>query len=113
MSWAQLQLPPIPRVGGVGLIGLKNGLLQMVARAAPGAGTRRVRMHRWHEIKTEAGVSIAYDALIETSKPHLVTIGDDAVTGIRATILAHFRALRGVTMAPEASVGQAQSSCPE
>jgi acetyltransferase-like isoleucine patch superfamily enzyme len=89
----------------IGLIGLKNRLLQMVARAAPGASTLRVCLHRWRGVKIGKGVWIGYDAVIETSKPQLVTIGDEAVIGIRATVIAHFREVRGVTIGPKASIG--------
>ena len=87
------------------LTGLKNRLLQLVARSAPGAKTLRVRLHRWRGVKIGKGVWIGYDAIIETSKPQLVTIGDSAVIGIRATIIAHFREVRGVTIGPKVSIG--------
>jgi acetyltransferase-like isoleucine patch superfamily enzyme len=87
------------------LIGMRNRLLQMFARAVPGASTLRVRLHRWRGVKIGKGVWIGYDAVIETSKPHLVTIGDEAVIGIRATIIAHFREVTGVTIGPRVSIG--------
>ena len=87
------------------LTGLKIRLLQMVARVAPGAGTLRVRLHRWRGVKIGRGVWIGYDAIIETSKPYLVTIGDEAVIGIRAILIAHFREVKGVTIGPQASIG--------
>jgi acetyltransferase-like isoleucine patch superfamily enzyme len=87
------------------LTGLKNRLLQMVARVVPGAATVRVRLHRWRGVKIGKSVWIGYDAVIETSKPRLVTIGDEAVIGIRATVIAHFREVRGVTIGPRASIG--------
>jgi acetyltransferase-like isoleucine patch superfamily enzyme len=87
------------------LTGLKNRVLQIVARVAPGATTLRVRLHRWRGVKIGRCVWIGYDAVIETSKPQLVTIGDDAVIGMRATVIAHFREVRGVTIAAKASIG--------
>jgi serine acetyltransferase len=87
------------------LIGLKNRVLQMFARAAPGAKTLRVLLHRWRGVKIGKGVWIGYDAVIETSRPKLVTIGDEAVIGIRATVIAHFREVRGVTIGAKASIG--------
>lgn len=89
----------------ISLIGLKNRLLQMVARAAPGASSLRVCLHRWRGVNIGKGVWIGYDAVLETSKPRLVTIGDEAVIGIRTTIIAHFREVRGVTIGPRASIG--------
>jgi acetyltransferase-like isoleucine patch superfamily enzyme len=88
-----------------GLVGLKNRLLQMVARVAPGADSLRVRLHRWRGVKIGNGVYIGYDAIIETSRPQLVTIGDDAVIGIRATLIAHFREVTGITIGAKASIG--------
>jgi acetyltransferase-like isoleucine patch superfamily enzyme len=87
------------------LTGLKNRLLQTIARVAPGAGTLRVRLHRWRGVKIGKGVWIGYDAVIETSKPRLVTIGDDVVIGVRATVIAHFREVRGVAIGARASIG--------
>lgn len=106
MSVATITTPAKPeRWAEIGLIGLKNRLLQMVARVAPGASTLRVRLHRWRGVKIGNGVWIGYDAVIETSKPQLVTIGDDAVIGIRAMIIAHFREVRGATIGANASIG--------
>ncbi|HEV2393444.1 MAG TPA: acyltransferase [Verrucomicrobiae bacterium] len=50
-------------------------------------------------------VWIGYDAIIETSYPHLVTIGDGAAVGIRTTIIAHFREVQGVTIEPGVFIG--------
>jgi len=87
------------------LPGLKNRLLQMLARSAPGATTWRVWLHRWRRVKIGHGVWIGYDAIIETSSPHLVAIGDRAAIGIRVTIMAHNREQRGVTIQEDASIG--------
>ena len=97
--------PNRPPWAEVRLVGLKNRLLQMIARVAPGASTLRVRLHRWRGVKIGNGVSIGYDAVIETSRPQLVVIGDGAVIGIRATLIAHFREVTGVTIGPRASIG--------
>jgi len=106
MAAATVTTPTKPqRSVETGLTGLKNRLLQLLARAAPGAKTLRVRLHRWRGVKIGEGVWIGYDAIIETSKPQLVTIGDSAVIGIRATIIAHFREVRGVTIGPKVSIG--------
>src|SRR5215469_11509296 len=106
MSVASISAPAKPeKWAEVGVNGLKNRLLQTVARAAPGAKTLRVRLHRWRGVKIAAGVSIGYDVVIETSKPQLVTIGDEAVIGMRTTVIAHFREVRGVTIGPKANIG--------
>ena len=87
------------------LPGLKNRLLQMLARSAPGATTWRVRLHRWRGVKIGRHVWIGYDAMIETSHPHLVTIGDRSTIGIRATIIAHNREQRGVVIEEDVTIG--------
>jgi acetyltransferase-like isoleucine patch superfamily enzyme len=69
--------------------GIRNRLLQWLARFAPGATTLRVRMHRWRGVTIGERVFIGTDALIETGYPHLVTIGDDVGIGIRCVIIGH------------------------
>jgi acetyltransferase-like isoleucine patch superfamily enzyme len=87
------------------LPGFKNRLLQMLARFAPGATSVRVRLNRWRGVNIGKGVWIGYDAIIETSYPHLVTIRDRAAVGIRVTIIAHNREQRGVIIEEDASIG--------
>lgn len=86
------------------LRGLKNRILQFLARNAPGATTTRVRLNRWRGVSIGKDVWIGYDAIIETSCPHLVTIRDRAAIGIRVTIIAHNREQRGV-MIKDVSLG--------
>src|SRR6266568_3819938 len=78
------------------LPGLKNRILQVLARIAPGATTTRVHLNRWHGVNIGKDVWIRYDAITETSCPHLITIRDRAAIGIRATIIAHNREQRGI-----------------
>src|SRR5881396_4149100 len=87
------------------LPGLKNRILQLLARAAPGATTTRVRLNRWRGVNIGKDVWIGYDAIIETSCPHLVTIRDRAAIGIRATIIAHNREQQGVMIEEDAVLG--------
>lgn len=87
------------------ITGTKNRLLQLVARAAPGATTLRVLLHRWRGVKIGKGVYIGYDVVIETSRPQLVAIGDDVTINLRATLIAHFREVRGLTIQSRASIG--------
>ena len=88
-----------------GISGTANRLLQLVARVAPGATTFRVVLHRWRGVKIGKRVWIGYDAVIETSRPQFVTIGDDVTIGMRATLIAHFREVKGVTIEARASIG--------
>ena len=87
------------------LPGLKNRILQVLARIAPGATTVRVRLNRWRGVNIGKGVWIGYDAIIETSYPHLVTIRDRATIGIRTTIIAHNLEQRGVVIEEDVTLG--------
>ena len=71
--------------------GIKNRILEKIARGIPGAQSVRPYLHRWRGVKIGSSVWIGYDAIIETAKPHLVTIKDGATIGIRSIIIAHFR----------------------
>ena len=85
--------------------GLKNRFLQGLARNVPGARTWRVWLNRWRGVKIGENVWIGYDAIIETSRPDLVTIGDRAAVQVRATIIAHFREQLGVVIEEDVTVG--------
>jgi acetyltransferase-like isoleucine patch superfamily enzyme len=85
--------------------GLKNRLLQALARNVPGARSWRVWLNRWRGVHIGKDVWIGYDAIIETSYPHLVTIGDRAAVGIRTTIIAHNREQQGVVIEEDAVLG--------
>ena len=84
---------------------LKNRILQVLARHAPGATTWRVWLNRWRGVHIGQNVWIGYDAIIETSRPDLVTIRDRATVQIRTTIIAHFREQAGVVIEEDATVG--------
>jgi len=85
--------------------GCKNRILQALARHAPGAMSLRVWLNRWRGVHIGKNVWIGYDAIIETSRPDLVTIRDGAAVQIRATIIAHFREQEGVVIEENATVG--------
>jgi acetyltransferase-like isoleucine patch superfamily enzyme len=87
------------------LPGLKNRVLQVLARIAPGATTLRVCLNRWRGVNIGKNVWIGYDSIIETSCPHLVTIRDRAAIGVRVTIIAHNREQRGVVIEEDATLG--------
>src|SRR6266496_4392927 len=70
-------------------VGLRNRILQRLAMIIPGAQTTRVRLHRMRGVNIGQQVWIGYEALIETSYPFLVHIGDRSIIGIRSTIIAH------------------------
>ncbi len=86
--------------------GVKNRMLQTLAREVPGAGTNRVRLHRARGVNIGANVQIGYDVILETAFPHLITIEDNATLGVRVTIIAHmFEALNGVTIERDTLLG--------
>jgi serine acetyltransferase len=87
------------------LRGLWNRILQLIARFAPGAMSALVRLNRWRGVHIGKDVWIGYDAIIETSHPHLVTIRDRAAVGIRSTIIAHNREQQGVVIEEDAVLG--------
>ena len=87
------------------LRGLKNRVLQELARVCPGARTVRVWLHRRRGVNIGRGVWIGYDCILETSRPHLITIGDHAIVSLRATLIAHFRGSAGITIEDEAFIG--------
>src|SRR5213082_2244453 len=87
------------------LRGFKNRILQILARIPPGATTTRVRLNRWRGVHIGENVWIGYDAIIETSHPHLVTIRDRAAIGIRSTIIAHYLEQQGVVIEEDAVLG--------
>jgi acetyltransferase-like isoleucine patch superfamily enzyme len=88
------------------LSGIKNRILEKIARGAPGAQSFRPLLHRWRGVNMGKQVWIGYDSIIETAKPHLVTIRDGATIGIRNIIIAHFRDWeRPVVIEEEAFLG--------
>jgi len=87
------------------LSGMKNRVLQVLARNAPGATTWRVKMHRWRGVTIGEDVWIGYDVIIETGFPHLVKIGDRSALNARVTIIAHNRELAGVTIEEDVTLG--------
>jgi acetyltransferase-like isoleucine patch superfamily enzyme len=70
----------------------------------PGAKTR-VALHRARGVRIGQGVWIGYDVVLDTSRPHLISLEDDCSIGMRATIIAHFRETQGVKIEKSAFVG--------
>jgi serine acetyltransferase len=87
------------------LRGLKNRVLQHLARIMPGARTLRVSLHRARGVRIGKGVWIGYDVILETSYPYLITIEDGCSIGMRVTVVAHFRGSQGVKIEQDAFVG--------
>ncbi|PYS03849.1 MAG: acetyltransferase [Acidobacteria bacterium] len=87
------------------LRGIKNRVLQHLARILPGALSLRPILHRARGVHIGANVWIGYDVILETSRPYLITIEDGASIGMRAMIIGHFRELRGVKIEQDAFIG--------
>jgi acetyltransferase-like isoleucine patch superfamily enzyme len=87
------------------LAGVRNRLLQSVARTAPGATTLRVTLHRWRGVTIGKGVWIGYDVLLETSRPHLIKIGNGVIISMRALLIAHFRGATSITIEDDVFIG--------
>ena len=83
----------------------RDRILQLIAFHAPGAKSFRVRLHRWRGVKIGQNVWIGYQALLETSRPHLITIGDNVIISVRAMLIAHFRGPQGITIEDDAFIG--------
>ncbi len=84
---------------------LRNRVLQMLARSLPGAETLRVALHRARGVRIGSRVWIGYDVILETSRPHLITLEDNVSLSVRVTVVAHFRETQGVTIKRDAFVG--------
>jgi acetyltransferase-like isoleucine patch superfamily enzyme len=62
-------------------------------------------LHRARGVQIGKGVWIGYDVILETSRPHLITIEDGSSIGMRVTIIAHFRETQGVKIERDAFIG--------
>ena len=87
------------------LFGSFQRVLQNIARTAPGATSLRVLLHRWRGVKIGKNVWVGYDVILETAYPWLISIGDGAIISIRATVIGHFRELRGVEIGEDVLIG--------
>lgn len=74
------------------LRGIKNRILQYVARFIPGATSVRVWLHRLRRVRIGKNTFIGTDVLIETAHPDWVAIGNNVIVGIRSILIAHFEA---------------------
>ncbi len=86
-------------------VGLKNRLLQQIARVVPGEKTTRVWLHRARGVRIGKRVTIGYDVVLETAFPKEITIEDGASISMRATVIAHFKESKGVRIGADAFIG--------
>jgi acetyltransferase-like isoleucine patch superfamily enzyme len=87
------------------LRGIANRVLQHLARILPGAQSLRPALHRARGVHVGKDVWIGYDVIIDTSRPHLVTLEDGCSLSMRVTVIAHFRELQGVRVERDAFIG--------
>lgn len=87
------------------LIGIKNRVLQEIARICPGARSLRPTLHRWRGVKLGSRVWVGYDCVLETSRPHLISIGNDSILSVRVLLIAHFRGTVGIQIEEDVFVG--------
>ncbi len=83
----------------------RDRLLQYLARSFPGGGSYRVTLHRLRGVHIGTNVWIGLDSILETGYPSLISIGDRVVIGMRVTIVAHFREVRGVAIKNDVYIG--------
>jgi acetyltransferase-like isoleucine patch superfamily enzyme len=85
--------------------GIRNRIFQHLARILPGAQSLRVALHRARGVHIGQGVWIGYDVILDSSRPHLITIEDGASLSMRVTVIAHFRETHGVKIEQDAFIG--------
>src|SRR3979490_3617202 len=79
--------------------GIRNRVCQHLARILPGARSLRISLHRWRGVTIGKGVWIGYDVILDTSRPHLITIEDGPPLRMRVVVIAHFREDQGLKTA--------------
>ncbi len=84
---------------------ITNRLFQLLARVLPGGRTLRIALHRMRGVNIGKDVWIGYDVILDTSRPHLITIADGVSIGMRATVIAHFLETQGVKIERDAFLG--------
>lgn len=87
------------------LRGIGNRIFQHLARVMPGARSLRVKLHRARGVHIGKDVWIGYDVILDTSRPHLISIGDRASLSMRVTVIAHFRETQGVKIEEDVFIG--------
>ena len=92
--------------------GVANRVLQHLARILPGAESLRPALHRARGVHVGKNVWIGYDVILDTSRPHLITLEDGCSIGIRVTVIAHFRETQGVKVERDAFVGPSVTILP-
>jgi acetyltransferase-like isoleucine patch superfamily enzyme len=82
-----------------------NRVLNLMARASPGATTLRPMLHRARGVTIGRGVFIGDDAYLDGEYPEGIEIQDGAAVSIRAMIIAHNKGPGRVVIEKGAFVG--------
>jgi len=82
------------------------------AKFLPGARSLRVSPAPRRGVRIGEGVWIGYDVILDTSRPHLITIEDRASLSMRVTVIAHFRETQGVRSSRMLSWARGELSFP-
>ena len=56
-------------------------------------------------VKIGQGVWIGYQVLLETSRPKLISLGNNVIISARAMLIAHFRGPEGITVEDDVFIG--------
>lgn len=76
--------------------GIRNRVLQLLARFLPGHSSLRVVLHHWRGVRIGTGVSIGYDVILETAYPEWISIGNNVQVGMRTMLIAHMTQMRNL-----------------
>ena len=77
----------------------------MLARFLPGASSVRPFLHRLRGVRIHGKVFIGDDVYLENEHPECVEIHDEAIIGLRSTIVAHTRGAGEVIIERQAVLG--------
>ena len=69
-------------------------------------------LHRARGVHVGKDVFISQDVVLETGYPHLITIEARVWIGVRVTVIAHMRELRGVRIERDTFIGPGAIICP-
>jgi len=67
-----------------------NRILHLLARSLPGASTIRPFLHKLRGVKIYGKAFIGDEVYLENEYPENIEIEDEALIGLRSTIIAHF-----------------------
>ena len=87
------------------LLAFRNRFFQHLARILPGGWRLRTYLHRSRGVRMGKNVWIGYDVILETSHPHLISIGDRVTLCMRVAVIAHFKEMQNVTVEDDVFVG--------